>query len=241
MMQIGGVDNLVLKDVKLPVESDREDKKIREQQDESKIREDEAAKKDKDKKEARDVEETERSVYGDVIGKSSDGDTTRVKKDAMEALEEGMVFAKEEKEDNLMEFNREQLLVMSEKGDISKNMYNHEITRRDELMEKDEKSEFAKTNAELIEKQKEDAQKKAQEKARERLDEMQGKGTEEEKEDQEDQNTARLERGMNMLAGSERSLEIEEEGVLNAAENGRSEIIDQILNPEDGNLKVIIQ
>ena len=117
----------------------------------------------------------------------------------------------------------------------------HRHSRRDELMEKDEKSEFAKTNAELIEKQKEDAQKKAQEKARERLDEMQGKGTEEEKEDQEDQNTARLERGMNMLAGSERSLEIEEEGVLNAAENGRSEIIDQILNPEDGNLKVIIQ
>ena len=47
--------------------------------------------------------------------------------------------------------------------------------------------------------------------------------------------------GMNMLAAGERSLEIEEDAVNIAAQNGRSEIIDQILNPEDGSLKVIIQ
>ena len=232
-MQIGGIDDLVLKQVKLPSETETEDRKVALQENAEKAAEDEKAKKDRE--EAQKAEETARSVYGDVVGKSSDGDTTRVKKDAMEALETGMVFQREEKEDNLMEFNREQLLVMEEKGDISKNEYNHEIIRRDEIMEKDEKSAFAKTNAEMIEKQKEDAEKKAQEKAKERLDEMQGKGQE------EDENAEKLETGMNMLAAGEKSLLIEEDAVEKAAENGRSDIIDQILNPDDGALKVIIK
>jgi len=235
-MQIGGIDNLVLKDVKLPEESDQNTRKVRFEEQDSKVKEEEAAKKDRE--EAKKAEETERSVYGDVVGKSSDGDTTRVKKGAMEALETGMVFQKDDKdnkENNLMEYNRDQLTIMLDKGDITENRYNHEITRRDELMEKDDKSKFAKTNAEMIEKQKEDAEKKAQEKAKERLDEMQGKSSETEEENE------KLENGMNKLAASKKSLEIEEEGVLNAAQNGRSEIIDQILNPEEGALKVIIK
>ncbi len=232
-MQIGGIDNLVLKDVKLPAQNDQEDRKIvQQQEDASKTAQEAAEKKEKD---AERTEKTEESVYGDLVGKSSDGDTTRVKKGAMEALETGMVFAKDEKENNLMEFNRDQLTVMVDKGDITENRYNHEITRRDELMEKDDKSAFAKSNAEMIEKQKEEAEKKAQEKARERLDEMQGKGTEKE------ENAQKLENGMNRLAASEKGLEIEEEAVENAAKNGRSEVIDQILNPEDGNFKVIIR
>ena len=274
MMQIGGVDNLVLKDVKLPEQNDQNEKKIQFEQQDSKIREEETAQKDRE--DTQKAEETERSVYGDVVGRSSDGDTTRVKKDAMEALETGMVFSKDEKENNLMEFNRDQLKIMVERSDITENRYNHEITRRDELMEKDDESAFAKSNAEMIEKQREDAEKKAQEKARERLDEMQGKtnGTNETAKTDEaakaneatkanetakaneaakenegsgtntaaaENNTQRLENGMNKLAGAVKGLEIEEEGVLNAAQNGRSEIIDQILNPEEGNLKVVIK
>ena len=238
MMQIGGVDNLILKDVKLPSELN-DDKKVTAQQEDQKIKEADAAKADaakKNEEDERKARETEEKVYGNVVGRSSDGDTTRVKEDAMEALETGMVFAKEEKENNLMEFNRDQLNVMVERGDITENRYDHEITRRDEIQEKDEESAFAKSNKEMIEKQKEDAEKKAQEAARERLDEMQGKGSEEENE-----NLQRTEQGMNMLAGGVKGLEIEEEGVLEAAQNGRSEIIDQILNPDDGSLKVIIK
>lgn len=234
MMQIGGVDNLVLKDVKLPSEEQSE-KKVQLQEDTSKVREDDAAKKAQAQKEDARAEETERSVYGDIVGRSSDGDTSRVKKDAMEAYETGMVLKKEEREENLMEFNRDQLTVMVDKGDITENRYDHEITRRDELQEKDDKSAFAKTNAEMIEKQREDAEKKAQEKAKERLDEIQGKGSE------NDENAERLENGMNMLAASEKGLQIEEEAVENAAQSGRSEVIDQILNPEDGSFKVIIK
>jgi len=234
MMQIGGIDNLVLKDVKLPSEEQSE-KKVQLQEDTSKVREDDAAKKAQAQKEDARAEETERSVYGDIVGRSSDGDTSRVKKDAMEAYETGMVLKKEEREENLMEFNRDQLTVMVDKGDITENRYDHEITRRDELQEKDDKSAFAKTNAEMIEKQREDAEKKAQEKAKERLDEIQGKGSE------NDENAERLENGMNMLAASEKGLQIEEEAVENAAQNGRSEVIDQILNPEDGSFKVIIK
>ena len=275
MMQIGGVDNLVLKDVKLPDQNDPNEKKVRFEEQDSKIKEDQAAERERDAAEKvqknEKAEETERSVYGDVVGRSSDGDTTRVKAGAMEALETGMVFAKDEKENNLMEFNRDQLKIMVERSDITENRYNHEITRRDELMEKDDKSAFAKSNAEMIEKQREEAEKKAQEKARERLDEMQGKtsGTNEMLKTDEasatteaskanettdtkegsaanaaavtNDNTQRLENGMNTLAGAVKGLEIEEEGVLNAAQNGRSEIIDQILNPEEGNLKVIIK
>ena len=63
---------------------------------------------------------------------------------------------------------------------------------------------------------------------------MQGKG-------EEDENVQKLEEGMNKLAAGVKGLEIEEEGVEKAAESGRSELIDQILNPEDGNLKVIIR
>ena len=233
-MQIGGVDNLVLKDVKLPSESEQVEKKVQFQEDTSKVGEDDAAKKAQDQKEEEKSEATERSVYGDIVGRSQDGDTSRVKKDAMEAYETGFVMKKDEREENLMEFNRDQLTVMVDKGDITENRYDHEITRRDELQEKDDKSAFAKSNAEMIEKQKEEATKKAQEKARERLDEIQGKG----KEDEEKEN---LENGMNTLAASVKSLEIEEDTVENAAQNNRSEIIDQILNPEDGNLKVIIR
>lgn len=232
-MQIGGVDNLVLKQVKLP-EQDQDDKKILQQNDEVKA---DDAKKAQERKEDERSDEAAKAVYGDVVGRSQDGDTTRVKEDARDALLTGMVFQKDEKENNLMEFNRDQLTIMNEKGDITDNQYNHEITRRDELMEKDEESAFAKTNAEMIEKQKEEAEKKAQEKARERLEEIQGtdeKGTQAEKE-------AKLENGMNTLAASTGRLEIEEEAVEDAAKNGRSEIIDQILNPEDGSMKVVIK
>ena len=234
MMQIGGIDNLVLKDVKLPAQTEAEDKKAVIQEDTAKLSEkaDESAKKEKE--DAKKAEETEKSVYGDIVGKSSDGDTTRVKKGAMEALETGMVFAKEDKENNLMEFNRDQLTVMVDKGDITENRYNHEITRRDELMEKDEKSAFAKSNAEMIEKQKEAAEKKAQEKAKERLDEIENGGKSEEE-------AKKLENGMNRLAGSVKGLEIEEDAVEKAAENNRSEIMEQILNPDDGGFKVIIK
>lgn len=253
MMQIGGVDNLVLKEVKFPEQQERDEKKILIQEDGSKIKEDAAAKKEEDaakaaEKAALNAEETEKSVYGDIVGRSTDGDTTRVKKDAMEALETGMVFQKEDKEarenaaltkkedkeDLLMEYNRDQLTVMRDRGDITKNEYTHEITRRDEIMEKDEKSAFAKSNAEMIEKQKEDAEKKAQEKAKERLDEMQNGG-------KENENAERIENGMNKLAAGQKSLLIEEDAVEQAAESGRSEIIDQILNPEDGGLKVVIK
>ncbi len=235
MMQIGGVDNLVLKQVTLPSDIENDEKKTVIRETEEKAKEKDEAAAARDREEAQKAEETAKSVYGDVVGKSSDGDTTRVKKDAMEALETGMVIKREDKENDLMEYNRDQLTVMRDKGDITKNQYNHEITRRDEIMEKDEKSAFAKTNAEMIEKQKEDAQEKAREKAKERLDEIQGKGQESE------ENTARLENGMNMLSGAEKGLLIEEDMVEQAAENGRSDVIDQILNPEDGNLKVIIK
>ena len=235
MMQIGGIDNLVLKEVKFPERADQNVEKAALKEEDLKTQE--TAKKDKDEEEkaAKRAEETEKSVYGDLVGKSSDGDTTRVKKDAMEALEAGMVIKKEDKENDLMEYNRDQLTVMRDKGDITKNEYNHEITRRDEIMEKDEKSAFAKSNAEMIEKQKEEAKEKAQEKAKERLDEMQA-GNE-----KSEENTAKLENGMNMLAGSEKSLLIEEDAVEEAAKNGRSDVIDQILNGDDGNLKVIIR
>lgn len=233
MMQIGGIDNLVLKQVNLPQQAEEDDKKktglVNEDAQKKEVN---ASQKETEKDEKSD--EAARSVYGDVVGESSDGDTTRVKKDAMEAYETGLVMKKEDKEENLMEFNRDQLNVMLDKHDITENAYDHEILRRDEIQEKDEESAFAKSNKEMIEKQKEEATKKAQEKARERLDEMQGKG-------EENENVSRLENGMNMLAGGEKSLLIEEDAVEEAAKNNRSEIIDQILNPEDGNLKVIIK
>ena len=231
-MQIGGIDNLVLKQVNLPQQP--EDDKKTELLNEDAQKKVNAPEKEEDRKKDESADEAARSVYGDVVGKSSDGDTTRVKKDAMEAYETGLVMKKEEKEDNLMEFNRDQLTVMLDKHDITENAYDHEILRRDEIMEKDEDSAFAKSNKEMIEKQKEEATKKAQEKAKERLDEIQGKG-------EENENAEKLENGMNMLAAGEKSLLIEEDTVEKAAENNRSEIIDQILNPEEGNLRVIIK
>ena len=246
MMQIGGVDNLVLKQVNLPSDYEQEEKKVQIQTDDKKAVEDTKAQSDRD---AAKSDEAEKAMYGEVVGRSSDGDTTRVKQDAIEALETGMVFQKDEKEGNLMEWSRDQLTTMLDRGDITNNQYNREISRRDEIMEKDEESAFAKSNAEMIEKQKEEAEEKAKEKTKERLDELQGKndtdqtkvGDEEEEDEDENTNLQRLENGMNMLAAGEKSLEIEEDAINTAAQNGRSEIIDQILNPEDGSLKVIIQ
>ena len=264
MMQIGGIDNLVIKQPAVPVGPEQDDKKkiIAEQADKKIV---ETEKESGYRPETGDEDEASRQVYGDVVGKSSDGDTTRVKQDAMEALETGMVFAKDEKEGNLMEFNRDQLNIMREKGDITDNQYDHEISRRDEIMEKDEKSAFAKSNAEMIEKQRKEAEEKAKEAAKERLEEIQNGGKKEDEVKKEDEakkeeavkkeaetkneeekentnpNLERLENGMNKLAASQGSLRIEEEAVENAAANGRSEVIDQILNPEDGGLKVIIR
>lgn len=257
MMQIGGVDNLVLKQVKLPSDYEQEEKKVQLQNDDRKVIEDTKVQTGKDNGS---TDEAEKAMYGDVVGRSSDGDTTRVKQDAIEALETGMVFQKDEREGNLMEWSRDQLTTMLDRGDITNNEYEREIARRDEIMEKDEESAAAKTNAEMIEKQRKEAEEKAKEAAKERLEEMQDAGNKEKeiegigvqngKEDEnrvntqneeEDDNISRLENGMNMLAAGERSLEIEEDAVNIAAQNGRSEIIDQILNPEDGSLKVIIQ
>lgn len=272
MMQIGGIDNLVMKQPAVPVGPEQDDKKkiITEQTDKKVV---EPEKESGFRPETGD-DEASRQVYGDVVGKSSDGDTTRVKQDAMEALETGMVFAKDEKDSNLMEFNRDQLNIMREKGDITDHQYDHEITRRDEIMEKDEKSAFAKSNAEMIENQKKEAEEKAKEAAKKRLEEIQNGGKDkeeavkadeekktedknsvnkiaedkkaeekkdEEKKEEENPNLQKLENGMNKLAASQGSLRIEEEAVENAAANGRSELIDQILNPEDGGLKVIIR
>ena len=270
MMQIGGIDNLVMKQPAVPAVPEQDDKKIITEQADKKVITEQA---DKKPVETGD-DEASRQVYGDVVGKSSDGDTTRVKQDAMEALETGMVFTKDEKDGNLMEFNRDQLNIMREKGDITDHQYDHEITRRDEIMEKDEKSAFAKSNAEMIEKQRKEAEEKAKEAAKERLEEIQNGGKnkeeaaktddekkaedknavnkiaedkkaeekkEEEKKEEENPNLQKLENGMNKLAASQGSLRIEEEAVENAAANGRSDVIDQILNPEDGGLKVIIR
>ena len=252
MMQIGGVDNLVLKQVKLPSDYEQEEKKVQLQNDDRKVIEDTKVQTGKDNGS---TDEAEKAMYGDVVGRSSDGDTTRVKQDAIEALETGMVFQKDEREGNLMEWSRDQLTTMLDRGDITNNEY-----ERDEIMEKDEESAAAKTNAEMIEKQRKEAEEKAKEAAKERLEEMQDAGNKDKEtegigvqngeedenrvntqNEEEDENISRLENGMNMLAAGERSLEIEEDAVNIAAQNGRSEIIDQILNPEDGSLKVIIQ
>lgn len=257
MMQIGGVDNLVLKQVNLPSDYEQEEKKILTQTDEKKAVEDTKAQADR---EAVRQDEAQKAMFGDVVGRSSDGDTTRVKQDAMEALETGMVFQKDDKEGNLMEWSRDQLATMLDRGDITNNQYDREIARRDEIMEKDEESAAAKTNAEMIEKQREEAEEKAKEAAKERLEEMQNAGNKDKETDrtgvqngeenenrvntqneEENENVSRLENGMNMLAASQKGLEIEEDAVNIAAQNGRSEVIDQILNPEDGSLKVIIQ
>ena len=256
MMQIGGVDNLVLKQVNLPPEYEQEDKKVGSTADERRTVEDTGI---QETGSGAKSDEARKAMFGDVVGRSEDGDTTRVKQDAMEAVETGMVFQKDEKEGNLMEWSRDQLTTMLDRGDITNNQYNHEIARRDEIMEKDEESAFAKSNAEMIEKQREEAEEKAKEAAKERLEELQGKDEKDpnkavnqeedneenragiQTEEDEDENLTRLENGMNMLAAGQRSLEIEEEAVNTAAQNGRSEIIDQILNPEDGSLKVIIQ
>lgn len=257
MMQIGGVDNLVLKQVNLPSDYEQEEKKVLTQTDEKKAVEDTKAQADR---EAVRQDEAQKAMFGDVVGRSSDGDTTRVKQDAMEALETGMVFQKDDKEGNLMEWSRDQLATMLDRGDITNNQYDREIARRDEIMEKDEESAAAKTNAEMIEKQRKEAEEKAKEAAKERLEEMQDAGNKDKESErtgvqngeenenrvntqneEENENVSRLENGMNMLAASQKGLEIEEDAVNIAAQNGRSEVINQILNPEDGSLKVIIQ
>ncbi|MCR5688125.1 MAG: hypothetical protein K6G58_08900 [Lachnospiraceae bacterium] len=232
MVQLGGIDNLVMKQATLPSETEQDSRKVEEQREDLRAAEEKKAEQRSDAEKAERAEETEKAVYGNVVGRSADGDTTRVRDDAIEALESGMVFQKEEKEEMLMEYNRDQLNVMLEKGDITKNEYNHEIVRRDEIQEKDEESAFAKSNAEMIEKQKEEAEKKAQEAAKERLEEMRGG-------DEKTERQQATENGMNKLAASERGLEIEEEAVMAAAQNGRSDVIDQILNPDDGMFKVI--
>lgn len=248
MMQIGGVDNLVIKQVNVSSDYEQEEKKVRIQTDDVKVTGDTKPQQDMPTQ----TDEAGKAVYGDVVGRSADGDTTSVKKDAIEALETGMVFQKDEESGNLMEFNRDQLTAMLDRGDITSNQYNQEITRRDEIMEKDEESAFAKANEERIEKQKEEAEKKAKEREKERLDELQGKNDndagkvndkKEDEDNEEDDNTnvQKLENGMNMLAAGEKSLEIEEDAVNTAARNGRSDVINQILNPDDGSLKVIIQ
>ena len=81
MMQIGGVDNLVLKQVNLPQQTEEDIKLTGLPKEDEKSKKEVAASQKETDKDAKSDEE-KRLVYGDIVGKSSDGDTTRVKKDA---------------------------------------------------------------------------------------------------------------------------------------------------------------
>ena len=78
MMQIGGVDNLVLKDVKLPSESEQNEKKIEREEEASKAREDDAAKKAQEQKDVRACKQNRRTVRsGDKAGRGAYGISDR--------------------------------------------------------------------------------------------------------------------------------------------------------------------
>lgn len=109
--------------------------------------------------ESKEQEEVKSSVYGDVIGASKDGDTVSAKKQAMEALNTGMVFKKTVEEDPVKKAQKveekkekketseleiatdDQLDAMFEQGKISKIKYDEENKRREILRGEEDKKD----------------------------------------------------------------------------------------------------
>lgn len=78
------------------------------------------------------------AVYGDVIGVSANGDVASAKKESMQALDDGMVFKKEETA-SLTNYTENQLQQMYEQGKINKFKYDREIERRAEIRDEEPK------------------------------------------------------------------------------------------------------
>lgn len=69
------------------------------------------------------------AVYGNVIGVSANGDVASAKEVSLKALDDGMVFKKEEIT-SLVGYTENQLQEMYQKGEIDKNKYDQEVERR---------------------------------------------------------------------------------------------------------------
>lgn len=69
------------------------------------------------------------AVYGNVIGVSANGDVASAKEESLKALDDGMVFKKEEIT-SLVGYTENQLQEMYQKGEIDKNKYDQEVERR---------------------------------------------------------------------------------------------------------------
>ena len=69
------------------------------------------------------------AVYGNVIGVSANGDVASAKEESLKALDDGMVFKKEEIS-SLVGYTENQLQEMYQKGEIDKYKYDQEVERR---------------------------------------------------------------------------------------------------------------
>ena len=98
------------------------------------------------------------AVYGNVIGVSANGDVASAKEESMKALDDGMVFKKEEVS-SLVGYTENQLQEMYQKGEIDKYKYDREVERRAQI-----RKEEPKQNP-VLEQMKETTDEKAQEKS----------------------------------------------------------------------------
>lgn len=203
-----------------------------------------------------DREELQASVFGDVLGVSKDGDTVTAQKEAVESATDGLVYKREvidkarkelidvygqdvegkilpgpEKEDIGNKFLKDksasQIQTLFEKGKISKNAYDREVERREQLtgenayetpdsVKKMREKEIPNVEREVKKEMAPDA-----EQSREKqIEEIHGK----------QEKNAMFSEKMGALAEKEENVSIKGEALEKALENDRADIVAQIFN-----------
>lgn len=196
-----------------------------------------AVKKDETKEIQKD-DRIQKEVYGSVIASSGDGDTVSAKKQALEALETGMVFKKDDEtqravnsQESLSGYSEDQLESMYLRGDINKVKYDREIQRREELKgEEPSKTELSKEAVakEAEEEEKEAEALKTEEEKREERAEDAAKGDASERIKEAQKENEAFSKEMGVLNARKEDTELKSEALKEGIANDRAALVEDI-------------
>lgn len=186
-------------------------------------------------------EKVRKDVYGSVIASSKDGDTVSAKKDALEALETGMVFKKEEDkkavrtDESLAGVSQDQLETMYLQGDIDKVKYDREVQRREELKGEDTspaKTDEKTSDQKVLKQENENEALKSEEEKREEKAEEAAKGDASERIKEAQKENEAFSKEMGGLNAEKEDKKLKAEALEEGIANDRAAIVEDIFTGE---------
>lgn len=195
--------------------------------------------------EAEKVDEAGKAVYGDVLAVSENGDTVTARKEALQALDDGMVVNKtteesEEDVDSLTGYSKDELKTLYQKGTINKFKYDQEIERRERLEGEDKVSTVdsvensadvnaAKESAEFVNSEDSQGSKEATGNVREKIT---SETTDDKKTylEEEIENMNKTNEQLGKMVEIEQNVQLRDDAMAKAIEAGRADLMQQIFD-----------